>query len=689
MRNFIFCISLFVWSSIFTQNKNRVIDSLENRIKTLTDSKEIFSEKSSLLLKYYTTGNHDKARDILNETYRDAVSQKSDYGMAAYYNTKAILLSYEANFDSSLYYFEKALEIRKKLKDDKGVLRSLSNLGTIHNKRKEYKKAIDYFEEALKLETEMGFEEGKHIALNSLGTIYFDLKMYDKALFYFRKAQQQHIKNNDEEKLMSSYDGFRLVYKDIKKFDSALYYANKSKDLAIKLNDQRILSYANLSISNVYTVMKNYSEAKKYIKQAEQVYKQAKLNDEHLLLAIYGYLAAAEVNMNNTDSALVSIEKVVELQKKLNTSVQIAEMPKLFAEYYYLKKDYKNAYNYLLKQNTFNDSTYKSDISLQLNEMRTKYETEKKEQENKLLQHENKQHKTTRNYLLIILAIAVIGIIGAIVAYRKIKRSKELISFQKQIVEEKQKEILDSINYARRIQYALLASDNLLEKHLPEYFVVFKPKDVVSGDFYWATPTKDGFIYVTGDCTGHGVPGAFMSLLNISKLNQAINEHNITQPNLILNNVRNEIVSALNPEGSKEVSKDGMDAVVCKLDIKNMKLQFSAANNSFYIIRNNTLITCKADKMPVGKGHDDSVSFSFNEIELQKGDIIYTFTDGFADQFGGAHGKKFKYKPFEELLLAIHHEPMEVQKQKIEEAFVKWKGTLEQVDDVCVIGVRV
>ena len=180
-----------------------------------------------------------------------------------------------------------------------------------------------------------------------------------------------------------------------------------------------------------------------------------------------------------------------------------------------------------------------------------------------------------------------------------------------------------------------------------------------------------------------------MSLLNISKLNQAIKEHNITQPDLILNNVRNEIVSALNPEGSKEVSKDGMDAVVCKLDIKNMKLQFSAANNSFYIIRNNTLMTCKADKMPVGKGHDDSVSFSFNEIELQKGDIIYTFTDGFADQFGGAHGKKFKYKPFEELLLAIHHEPMEVQKRKIEEAFIKWKGTLEQVDDVCVIGVRV
>ena len=259
---------------------------------------------------------------------------------------------------------------------------------------------------------------------------------------------------------------------------------------------------------------------------------------------------------------------------------------------------------------------------------------------------------------------------------------------QKDIIEEKQKEILDSINYAKRIQFSLLASENLLNQYLPEHFVLFKPKDVVSGDFYWATPTPEGFVFITADCTGHGVPGAFMSLLNISKLSQAINENKITRPDLILNNVRSEIVNALNAEGSEE-SKDGMDAVLCKLDIKNMNLQYAAANNAFYIIRDNELLTCKADKMPVGKGHDDSISFTFNEITLQKGDVVYTFTDGYADQFGGPRGKKFKYKQLEDIMLEICSLPLKEQSKILNQKFEDWKGNLDQVDDVLIIGFKI
>ena len=259
---------------------------------------------------------------------------------------------------------------------------------------------------------------------------------------------------------------------------------------------------------------------------------------------------------------------------------------------------------------------------------------------------------------------------------------------QKDIIEEKQKEILDSIAYAKRIQFSLLASDNLLTSNLPDYFVLFKPKDVVSGDFYWASPTDEGFIYITADCTGHGVPGAFMSLLNITKLSQTINENKITRPDVILNNIRTEIIKALNAEGSEE-SKDGMDAVLCKLDLKNMKLQYAAANNPFYIIRDNQLLICKADKMPVGKGHDDSISFTFNEITLQKGDLIYTFTDGYADQFGGPKGKKFKYKQLEDILMSICNLPMSEQSSILNLKFEEWKGNLDQVDDVLIIGTKI
>ena len=259
---------------------------------------------------------------------------------------------------------------------------------------------------------------------------------------------------------------------------------------------------------------------------------------------------------------------------------------------------------------------------------------------------------------------------------------------QKDIIEEKQKEILDSIAYAKRIQFALLASDNLLKNNLPDHFVLFKPKDVVSGDFYWATPTPEGFIFITADCTGHGVPGAFMSLLNISKLSQTINENKITRPDLILNNIRTEIIRVLNVDGSEE-SKDGMDAVLCKLDLKNMKLQYAAANNSFYIIRNKQLLICKADKMPVGKGHDDSISFTFNEIELKNGDTIYTFTDGYADQFGGPKGKKFRYKQLEDILVSICDLPTKEQSAILSQKFEDWKGKLDQVDDVLIMGIKI
>lgn len=274
-------------------------------------------------------------------------------------------------------------------------------------------------------------------------------------------------------------------------------------------------------------------------------------------------------------------------------------------------------------------------------------------------------------------------------AFLLMTQQKNEVIRQKQLVDEKQKEILDSINYAKRIQTALLANSKMLNANLPEHFVLFKPKDIVAGDFYWAAPTHDSFIYITADCTGHGVPGAFMSLLNISKLNETINQKHITRPDLILNDVKTEIIKALNPEGSLEESKDGMDAILCKIDFKNMKLQYAAANNSFCIVRDNQLLICKADKIPVGKSHNDTALFTYNEIALQKGDMIYTYTDGYGDQFGGPKGKKFKHKKLKEIMTDVANQSMEEQRQTLNSSFENWMGKLEQVDDVLVIGVRV
>ncbi len=261
---------------------------------------------------------------------------------------------------------------------------------------------------------------------------------------------------------------------------------------------------------------------------------------------------------------------------------------------------------------------------------------------------------------------------------------QKAIIHQKEIIEEQQKEMVDSINYAKRIQYALLANENLLKSNLPEHFVLFKPKDIVSGDFYWATKKNNAFYLAVCDSTGHGVPGAFMSLLNINFLNEAVNERNITAPHEIFNHVRKQLIESMDGRN------DGMDAILLKFETKGsvLKVEYAAANNEPLLIRDNKLIILPKDKMPVGKG-EKTESFTPNTIDLQKGDSLYMFTDGFADQFGGPKGKKFKFKQLEEILLANSKLSMEEQNKMLEKSFMSWKGNLEQVDDILFIGIKI
>lgn len=302
-----------------------------------------------------------------------------------------------------------------------------------------------------------------------------------------------------------------------------------------------------------------------------------------------------------------------------------------------------------------------------------------------------------------------IGIYGAIAienAYLYHQMEKEVeartleVVNQKNIIETKQIEIIDSINYAKRIQCALLASPDLLKQNLGEYFILYKPKDIVSGDFYWATEAERSSLQGPGhiqhsplntkhfylavcDSTGHGVPGAFMSLLNISFLNEAITEKNIFDPGEILNYVREKLIAHF----SSESSMDGMDGTLICLNRAERKLIYASANNKPVLIRNGAICELVADKMPIGKGVKNDLFHTY-EIELQKGDIMYFYTDGFADQFGGVKGKKFKYKQLNEVLLKIAPESMDEQQKILENTFERWRGNLEQVDDVLLMGCR-
>ena len=276
--------------------------------------------------------------------------------------------------------------------------------------------------------------------------------------------------------------------------------------------------------------------------------------------------------------------------------------------------------------------------------------------------------------------------------YRNLKlnqRNTKIITQQKALVEQKHREINDSIYYAERIQRSFLASHELLKQGLQDYFILFRPQAIVSGDFYWATNLSDsGFILVTADSTGHGVPGAIMSLLNISSIEKAL-ERGVSTADELLNQTRTAIIERLKKDGSAEGGRDGMDGSVLWLSPDKRTLSYAGANSPLWIVRSGNLLEFAPDKMPVGKHDKDQLPFTSQSIPLQNGDTIYTFTDGFPDQFGGPQGKKYMYKRLKALVLEVAGLPMAAQNQRFNQAFDDWKDNHDQVDDVTLIGFRV
>lgn len=273
-----------------------------------------------------------------------------------------------------------------------------------------------------------------------------------------------------------------------------------------------------------------------------------------------------------------------------------------------------------------------------------------------------------------------------------LEQSRQEIERQKDTLEEKNREITDSINYARSIQQALLPSEAVFNEVFPEGFVLFQPKDIVSGDFYWVHREGDRVFYVTGDCTGHGVPGGFMTMLGLSFLEDIIVVQHIQDPGTVLDLLRDRIMATLNQSGIPGESKDGMDVTVCFFDTVKNELIYASANNDVYIVRQmetgSELLEFKADRQPCGYS-PVSKPFTTHTIALQSGDCVYTFTDGFADQFGGPKGKKFRYSQLTGLITANAQLPFAQQREILGSTLTEWRGSLEQVDDVLVIGVRV
>ncbi len=590
-----------------------------------------------------------------------ALKTDDKQGIAATYNNIGHMYSNLGDIPLALLNHNKGLKIFEEIDSQSGIASSYGNIAVIYNGQGDTELALKYLKKSLKIREKIDDKKGLGSAYNNIGVIFRNNGNPDSALTYFKKSLKIREEIGDKKGMAICYNNIGATYKNDENIDLALQYHKKSLEISQEIGNKSAIAYSYNSIGILKLQKGEVKEAKEYGKK--------------------GLALAKEIGF--PESIKLNAQLLYDVAQKEGNYKDALEMRNLEIQ---MRDSIASETNIKASANQQSKYEYEKEKAL----------TEAEQAKKDALALEEKQKQQLITYGSI--AGLVIVLLFLFVLFKRFKitqKQKAIIERQKHIVDEKQKEILDSIHYAKRIQMAMLTSEEYISHHFKaEFFILFQPKDVVSGDFYWATQQHNKFYIATADCTGHGVPGAFMSLLNISFLNENVIERKLENPAQILNEQRKEIIKALNPKGN-ENSKDGMDCVLCSFDLYNNKLDFAAANNPLWLVRKNDstktneLIEYKGDKMPVGKYNEKSADFTPQQIDLQKGDIVYTFTDGYADQFGGNKGKKFMYKKLKDLLIQIAHLPMDEQKKSLNKTMNDWKGNNEQVDDILIIGVRI
>ncbi len=624
-----------------------------------------------------------------------------------------------SNKDSAIKYGTKGIMFSKENGFKLCQADILTDLGNIYLQSGEYEKSLDNYIEAEKIhEKENAPTQLKVATIINIGIVYELQNIFDKALEQYELALKmaKGIDDSDLEAQALGHLG-SLYYSKNDKTKALNYFSESLKMNQITKNIPRIMESLN-NVGIVYQELGRYTEALENFTIDLEYAKNGGIKTD--VIAILHNIALVYKDQKDFTHAIAYIDSSIAIGKQIKEFEKLQEVYLTLSEIYKEQNNIEKAFEYFQLSAAAKDSLINQTRDKQFIEMSTKYDTEKKETENKLLKTEGEKQRA------ISLSIAIGLILVAALAYfifrgyRVSQKANVLlgkqnteIKEQKNIIEEKHKEITDSINYAERIQRSFLASKELLDENLKDYFVFFKPKDVVSGDFYWASKVNnsietESFLLATADSTGHGVPGAIMSLLNITSLENAIRLN--SNPAEILNQTRKTIIERLKKDGSAEGGKDGMDCSLISFDFKNKTLQIANANNPVWIVRtkadlstssasnanvasrasatNVEIIEIKPDKMPVGKHDKDKEPFVQKTFMYQTGDVMFALTDGFPDQFGGEHGKKFMSKNLKDFLSTNTHFPMYKQKELLEAKFKNWVGELDQVDDVTIIGVR-
>lgn len=710
--------------NVINQNDRLIIDSLLGEYhKSKSDTTKLnqltvlISNCEDDVWIRYNYFLKEKAEDLFNST--GDINFKTF--IASGYNNLGFYYFQLDKSEEAIKNFELAIKLSKEANDIKVIPTALNNIGYIYKQQGNILKALTYYHESLKLNKQLKDETEVALCLNNIGSIYYAEKEYDKALKYYREALIIEKKIGSKKAEGRLYSNIGATYKGQGNIQTAIEYFDHSLKIYREINYERGIAFSQtkkaeleLTLSERDNDFLNLSDIEQRLMQSKTIFEKTEDN-EGLVFTLYN-LSRVNLLQGNIEQANLYGQQSLIVSKKIGYPASIKDAAKVLQDISLAKNDYKRAFLmqklfYKMQDSISNQSTREGIIQKQY-----EYEYDKKVISDSLQAREVQKIKDLKYSQEIeqqkmftyvgVFGLILMGIIALIVLRgNRIKKKANLILADKnKVIEEKSNEITDSINYAKRIQQAIIPPKEEVNRNLKEAFVFYQPKDIVAGDFYWLQQIDDVVLYAAADCTGHGVPGALVSVVCNNALNRAVREYNLMDPAAILNKAKEIIIETFQRSKNKEFTiKDGMDIALCTINFNNLELKYAGANNPLYVINKNRAawdfdgnvigeqaegLEIKPDKQPVAIHFNDK-PFTTHTIKLQKGDNIYTFSDGYADQFGGPKGKKFMYKRFKNLLVSISELSMEEQKVVLEKEFYQWKGDLDQIDDVCVMGVKI
>jgi serine phosphatase RsbU (regulator of sigma subunit)/Tfp pilus assembly protein PilF len=649
---------------------------------------------------YMTQGDIPKALEYYHKSLKIQEEIGDKEGLTTSLNNIGNIYDNQGDIPKALAYYHKSLKIREIIGDKKGIAQSLNNIGFIYNEQGDIPKALEYHHKSLKIKEEIGHKEGIAHSLNNIGMIYNSQGDIPKALEYYHKSLKILEEIGDNLGIATSLNNIGSIYLAQRDIPKALEYYHKSLKIQEEIGNKNGIANSLNNIGVIYSNQGDIPKALEYHHKSLKI--KEEIGDKKGIAHSLNNIGSIELKKGNTSgiaSAKQHFLKSLEIAQEIGYPRLISSASSQLSTVYEKQGQGMLALamhqlHIKMRDSINNEATLKASIQQGAKYAYEKVQAVKDAAHEKQLAIE-KEAKAKQQVItaatgggLGLVAIFLFFVMNRLKVTRKqkavIEQQKEVVEEAHDQLEQKNQEIMDSITYAKRIQSAILPAAKVVKEYLKKSFILYKPKDVVAGDFYWMESVAGKVLFAAADCTGHGVPGAMVSVVCNNALNRSVREYGLTDPGQILDKTREIVVAEF--EKSEEDVKDGMDIAICSLE--GNKLQYAGAHNPLWIIRNGAIIETKANKQPIGQ-FDHPEPYITHSFDLEAGDAIYIFSDGYVDQFGGEKGKKFKSSAFREILLSIQNKAMEEQKTIIDESFESWKGDLEQIDDVCVIGVKI